>query len=435
MEERQQEQRQRPTSPLFADNAELKKNKRTSGQKIIMFVMLVVVAVMTFVFMADNSERTVEREKNSRNARLTDASRLTNDLLEASRKPPVIPPRPTEKAVEEKPPEKKSQVIVVQQSQAPKKKTRKITDYEKESGRKWRDFRTNSLESKSSIDSFGNLRSEAPQPTQNSSSSGQFAARGGAGNLNAADIQAMAALEATKSPQQRKLDFLTQGGGGRTPQDYSSNIRRPQLAPMELKAGTVIPGLLLTGINSDLPGMVIGQVSENVYDSATGNWLLIPQGSRLIGVYDSNIAQGQNRVAVVWNRIIYPDGSSLNIAGTPGADLAGYSGIKGKVDNHYGQLLVAALFTSFFTAAVDIASNRSNDNSNNNNNNRKSAKDVLVETTATTIANIGSRLAERALDIQPTIIVKPGTRHNVIIQQDVIFPEPWREPVTAVAGF
>ena len=434
MEERKEE-RQRPASPLFADNAELKKNKRTSGQKIIMFVMFIVVTVMIFVFMADNSERTVERERSSRNARLTDASRLTNDLLEASRRPPVLPQRPTETAEEEKPPEKKPQQVIIVQQTAPKKKTRKVTDEQKESRRKWRDLRANSLESKSSIESFSNLRSDAPQPAQNSASGSALAARG-SGNLSASDLQAMAALESMKTPQQRKLDFLTQSDG-RTPQDYSSNIRRPQLAPMELKAGTVIPGLLLTGINSDLPGMVIGQVSENVYDSATGNWLLIPQGSRLIGVYDSNIAQGQNRVAVVWNRIIYPDGSSLNIAGTPGADLAGYSGIKGKVDNHYGQLLMAALFTSFFTAAVDIASDRNNDNSNNNNNNndRKSARDVLVETTATTIANIGSRLAERALDIQPTIIVKPGTRHNVIIQQDVIFPEPWREPTTKVSGF
>ena len=433
MEERKEE-RQRPASPLFADNAELKKNKRTSGQKIIMFVMFVVVAVMIFVFMAENSERTVgERERSSRNARMTDSSKLRNDLLEASKRPPAIPTRPAQTEAEEEP-EKKPKVIVVQQPLPSQKKIRKVTDYQKESGRKWRDFRANSLESKSSIESFSNLRSEAPQPSQNSASSGALAARGaGPGNLSAADLQAMAALESMKTPQQRKLDFLTQQGADRTPQDYSTNIRRAQLAPLELKAGTVIPGLLLTGINSDLPGMVIGQVSENVYDTATGGWLLIPQGSRLIGVYDSNIAYGQKRVAVVWNRIIYPDGSSLNIAGTPGADLAGYSGIKGKVDNHYGQLLVAALFTSFFTAAVDIASD--SESNNNNNNDRKSARDVLVETTATTIANIGSRLAERALDIQPTIIVKPGTRHNVIIQQDVIFPEPWREPVTAVAGF
>ena len=118
----------------------------------------------------------------------------------------------------------------------------------------------------------------------------------GAGSANAELQAALAAIG--KSPQQNKLDFLTQEGGDRTPQGYSESTRKAQITPLELKAGTVLPGLLLTGINSDLPGMVIGQVSENVYDSATGAWLLIPQGARLLGVYDSQITQGQKRVEI-----------------------------------------------------------------------------------------------------------------------------------------
>jgi type IV secretion system protein VirB10 len=179
--------------------------------------------------------------------------------------------------------------------------------------------------------------------------------------------------------------------------------------------------------------MVVGQVSENVYDTATGHYMLIPQGTRIIGVYDSRITYGQKRVSVVWNRLVYPDGSSLNIAGSPGADLAGYSGIKGRVNNHYGQLLTAALFTSFFTAAIDIASGGSVANSNSNE--PKSAKDILAETTATTIAGVGARLAERALDIQPTIVIKPGTRFNVMVTQDVAFLSPWTQKSSRVAGF
>jgi type IV secretion system protein VirB10 len=193
---------------------------------------------------------------------------------------------------------------------------------------------------------------------------------------------------------------------------------------MELKAGTVIPGILLVGINSDLPGTVIGQVSENVYDTATGRYLLVPQGTRIIGVYDSRITHGQKRVAVVWNRLIYPDGSSLNIAGSVGADIAGYSGIKGRVDNHYGQLLAAALFTSVFTAGVDIASG--SDGNTGYGSERKSAKDILVETTGTAIANAGARLAERALDIQPTITIRPGSRFNVMVTRDAAFLSPWK---------
>ena len=380
---------QRPTSPLFADNAELKKGKRTSGQKILMFVLIIVAAVLIFVMMAQNSEQTIQdRERESRRTSFSDPSKLKNDLLEAARRAPIPPPQAETVVPEE---QTKSPQIIVLQPPAPTKTARKVTDAQKEEGKRYRDLKQNSLTGKSVVEGFADLKGEAE-----------------------------------KSPQEEI-------GGGRTPQGYSENTRKAQIAPLDLKAGTVLPGLLLTGINSDLPGMVLGQISENVYDSATGAWLLIPQGARLLGVYDSQITQGQKRVGIVWNRIVYPGGSSLNIAGSPGADMAGYSGIKGKVDHHYSQLLMAGLFTSFFTAAVDIASDNKDDTGNNNQ--KKSAKDILVETTGTTIANIGAKLAEKALEIQPTIVIKPGSRFNVMVQQDVVFPEPWREPTTNVSGF
>lgn len=427
---------QRPTSPLFADNAELKKGKRTSGQKILMFVLIIVAAVLIFVMMAQNSEQTIQdRERESRRTSFSDPSKLKNDLLEAARRAPIPPPQAETVVPEE---QTKSPQIIVLQPPAPTKTARKVTDAQKEEGKRYRDLKQNSLMGKSVVEGFADLKGEAEKSPQEEMLARLLAlgagAGTGAGAAGAGSAELQAALAAIgKSPQQNKLDFLTQEGGGRTPQGYSENTRKAQIAPLELKAGTVLPGLLLTGINSDLPGMVLGQISENVYDSATGAWLLIPQGARLLGVYDSQITQGQKRVGIVWNRIVYPDGSSLNIAGSPGADMAGYSGIKGKVDHHYSQLLMAGLFTSFFTAAVDIASDNKDDTGNNNQ--KKSAKDILVETTGTTIANIGAKLAEKALEIQPTIVIKPGSRFNVMVQQDVVFPEPWREPTTNVSGF
>lgn len=425
---------QRPTSPLFADNAELKKGKRTSGQKILMFVLIIVAAVLIFVMMAQNSEQTIQdRERESRRTSFSDPSKLKNDLLEAARRAPIPPPQAETVVPEE---QTKSPQIIVLQPPAPTKTARKVTDAQKEEGKRYRDLKQNSLTGKSVVEGFADLKGEAEKSPQEEMLARLLAlgAGAGAGAAGAGSAELQAALAAIgKSPQQNKLDFLTQEGGGRTPQGYSENTRKAQIAPLELKAGTVLPGLLLTGINSDLPGMVLGQISENVYDSATGAWLLIPQGARLLGVYDSQITQGQKRVGIVWNRIVYPDGSSLNIAGSPGADMAGYSGIKGKVDHHYSQLLMAGLFTSFFTAAVDIASDNKDDTGNNNQ--KKSAKDILVETTGTTIANIGAKLAEKALEIQPTIVIKPGSRFNVMVQQDVVFPEPWREPTTNVSGF
>ena len=425
---------QRPTSPLFADNAELKKGKRTSGQKILMFVLIIVAAVLIFVMMAQNSEQTIQdRERESRRTSFSDPSKLKNDLLEAARRAPIPPPQAETVVPEE---QTKSPQIIVLQPPAPTKTARKVTDAQKEEGKRYRDLKQNSLTGKSVVEGFADLKGEAEKSPQEEMLARLLAlgAGAGAGAAGAGSAELQAALAAIgKSPQQNKLDFLTQEGGGRTPQGYSENTRKAQIAPLELKAGTVLPGLLLTGINSDLPGMVLGQISENVYDSATGAWLLIPQGARLLGVYDSQITQGQKRVGIVWNRIVYPDGSSLNISGSPGADMAGYSGIKGKIDHYYSQLLMAGLFTSFFTAAVDIASDNKDDTGNNNQ--KKSAKDILVETTGTTIANIGAKLAEKALEIQPTIVIKPGSRFNVMVQQDVVFPEPWREPTTNVSGF
>ena len=398
-----------------------------------MFILIVVVAVMFFVIMAQNSERTIqERESESRRTSFSDPSKLKNDLLEAARRTPIPPPQAETAAPEE---QRKSPKIIILQSPAPQKTARRVTDAQREEGRRYRDLKQNSLTGKSVVEGFADEPEAEQSPEERLAR--LLALSGGAGAAGAGssgNTELQAALAAIgKSSQQSKLDFLTQEGGGRTPQGYSESTRKAQIAPLELKAGTVIPGLLITGINSDLPGMVIGQVSENVYDTATGSWLLIPQGARLVGVYDSQITRGQKRVGIVWNRIIYPDGSSLNIAGSPGADMAGYSGIKGKVDHHYSQLLMAGLFTSFFTAAVDIASDNKDDTGNNNQ--KKSAKDVLVETTGTTIANIGAKLAEKALEIQPTIVIKPGSRFNVLVQQDVIFPEAWREATTRVEGF
>lgn len=432
-----------PSPQLLYDGASVS-GKRTAGQKIIMFVLILIALVMTFVVTALNSRRALQGREyadGSSSAQFSDPSQLRSELIEAARRKraqlvpePIqidseIPlPAPIQAPIQPK-------IIVLQPNppvvQQPRRNVPRVTDTEREEAKRYRELKATSLSSKSSVDGFEKSVEATPSGTQ---SGGNYSYRGSPDGITAAQIQEILAMAGVQTPadsQAKKLEFLMHSGAERTPQGYSENVRQPQVAKMELKAGTVIPGLLITGINSDLPGMVIGQVSENVYDTATGRWLLIPQGSRLIGVYDSNISYGQKRVGIVWNRLIYPDGSNLNIAGSPGADMAGYSGINGKVDNHYGQLLSAAIFTSLFTAAVDIV----NDDKNNNNNEKKNARDILVETTATTIANIGAKMADKALDIQPTILIKPGARFNVMIQQDIIFPVPWVNPKTQVAGF
>jgi type IV secretion system protein VirB10 len=435
-----------PPSPLSMDMGDMNgknagakntKARRTSGQKILMFALIVTATVFGFVMMAANSARTVrerQADEKGRKPLMSDPTALENDLLAAAE---TLKYRQTKAPIETPlAPENRIAVVrpPVERRAEPRILSVPVTDEEREAARKYRDMRLNALLSKSGIDGFQEIsKADGVGEKGNSFSQAQLLnALAGAGGNNAGAGAAL--IQETQNAQdvnandpngyRHKLGFLTQGGAGRTPQGYSANTRNAPLAPMELKAGSVIPGLLITGINSDLPGTVVGQVSENVWDTATGRFLLIPQGTRIVGVYDSRITQGQKRISVVWNRLIYPDGSSLNIAGSPGTDVGGYSGIKGRVDNHYGQLLTAVLFSSVFATLADVAAGDTPDND------KKSAKDVLLETTGVTIANVGARLAERALDIQPTIVVKPGRRFNVMVQQDVVFMQAWKIPAS-----
>jgi type IV secretion system protein VirB10 len=225
--------------------------------------------------------------------------------------------------------------------------------------------------------------------------------------------------------QAKKREFLRGDNGGAAfmPQDYSQNVPLPQQFPYELKAGTVISGLLISGINSDLPGNVLAQVSENVWDTATGKHVLIPKGTKIIGVYDSEVSYGQRRVLFVWNRLILPNGTSLNIAGSPGVDQAGYSGISGKVNEHLGKMLGAALFASVFIAGAEMIYDKDSQQNSDN----KSPSDVAAESTARSILEMGTRLMNKASDIQPTITVRPGKKVGIFVQQDVVFPFPYFE--------
>jgi type IV secretion system protein VirB10 len=426
-------------APVILNEVSLQK-KRTSGQKILMFFAIITVVVMVFTLMAINAEdvskKQEEADRETRTTGFANSSLLEDELFAAaSRMTPAPEPVSIEAPVVTH--QSKTQIIMVRPTPVKtpaKKRVRPITDAERDLAKRYRDMKNNAILSKSNVDGF--MGSNKSVSAEHQAEAPEFEPPNHAPeyDLPPEAMQAlMQGMQKDANGQMQKLDFLLTDSAKRTPQGYSGNTRMPQMSPMELKAGTVIPGLLLTGVNSDLPGSIIGQVSENVYDSATGNFLLIPQGTRILGVYDSKITYGQKRIGIVWNRLIYPDGSSLNIAGSPGTDLGGYSGIKGKVDNHYGQLLSAAFFTSLFAGAADIATGGRNNN--NSDNEKKSVRDILVETVGVEIATIGAKMADRALDIQPTIKINPGQRFNVMVQQDVVFLQPWNPARSSVAGF
>lgn len=196
--------------------------------------------------------------------------------------------------------------------------------------------------------------------------------------------------------------------------DYLTNPLLPAISRYEVKAGTLIPAALLTAVNSDLPGEAIAQVTEPVYDHVTGRIVLIPQGSRLIGQYDSQVAYGQSRVQIAWNRIIMPDGRSINIGSMTGADRSGVAGLRDRVDTHFGQLARGALLSTLFSvgaAAAQDAGSRSSDG-------------VVLNSAGTGVSasaqQIGQQITARDLNRQPTIRIRAGFPARVIVNKDMI---------------
>ena len=217
---------------------------------------------------------------------------------------------------------------------------------------------------------------------------------------------------ADQNMQGRKNEFMTQTD--RSDGYLPNQIVRPR-SPYEVKAGTIIPTVLVTGINSDLPGTILGQVRENVYDTVSGNYLLVPQGSKLLASYDSMVAYGQERVLVCWQRLIRPDGTSLSLDCQPGVDLGGYAGFADTVDNHWWRVLTGVALGSVLAAGVVVPQG-------NVSGYVPTIGQGMAANAAGAINQAGQQITNRALGIQPTIKVRPGFSVNVLVTKDLILP-------------
>lgn len=203
---------------------------------------------------------------------------------------------------------------------------------------------------------------------------------------------------------------------------YLPNRQVPPLSPFELKRGSVIPATLITGIDSDLPGRITAQVSQNVYDSATGHRLLVPQGTKLFGRYDNQVSFGQSRVLVIWTDLIFPNGSSLAIGGMAGADARGNGGFADKIDNHYVKTFGAAILLAVIGAGIDMAVPQSSVHANSSD-----ASDAARRNFAETFGRTAERTIGKNLDVQPTLRIRPGYKFNVIVDQDIVFPSSYSD--------
>jgi type IV secretion system protein VirB10 len=248
---------------------------------------------------------------------------------------------------------------------------------------------------------------ELTSPTGQPSSVGAAAT---ASSQPAQPTQPVADDTFTQNGQDRKLAFINASVDRRT--TSPDRVEAPASSYV-VQAGNIIPASLITGIRSDLPGQITAQVTENVFDSPTGRFLLIPQGTRLIGVYDSQIAFGQSRVLLVWTRLIMPNGRSIVLERQPGADTAGYAGLEDDVDNHWGALFKAALLSTLLGVGSELGAG--SDTGNNGDiiqALRHGASDSLNQT--------GQRVVQRNLNIQPTLTIRPGFPVSVIVNRDLV---------------
>lgn len=222
------------------------------------------------------------------------------------------------------------------------------------------------------------------------------------------------ALDPTNDPnaQDRKAAFVA----ALDPTGDSNPHRlEPAASPYLLSAGSVISASLITGLRSDLPGLVTAQVTETVYDSPTGRILLVPQGARLVGSYDSVVAFGQTRPLVVWQRIIMPDGSSLRIDNVPATDPSGYAGLQDKVDFHTWQLLKGIALSTVFGVGSELSLSGDSD-----------LVQAIRQSTQANVSRSGDQITQRNLNIQPTITIRPGSAVRLVVHKDLILA-PWRQ--------
>ncbi|WP_168879695.1 IncP-type conjugal transfer protein TrbI [Rhizobium sp. P28RR-XV] len=241
----------------------------------------------------------------------------------------------------------------------------------------------------------------------------------GASDLYAAALRAgIGGQNLDPNEQRSKEDFfnadLKEAG-------YLPNRVVPQQSLYELKRGSVIPATLITGINSDLPGRITAQVSQNVFDSATGHRLLIPQGTKLFGRYDSKVSFGQNRVLVVWTDIIFPNGSTLQIGGMAGTDAQGYGGFNDKVNNHYLKTFGSAVLIALIGTGIDASVPQSSTLAT-----QDTASDAARRNFAESFGRVAEQTISKNLNVQPTLEIRPGYRFNVLVDQDIIFPGAYR---------
>ncbi|EDN5970358.1 conjugal transfer protein TrbI [Campylobacter coli] len=217
-------------------------------------------------------------------------------------------------------------------------------------------------------------------------------------------------LESGTNKDVQGQQFLSQ----KKDNSYLKYVKQKPLSTYEIKAGWNIPAILITGVNSDLPGQILAQVTQNVYDSATGKYLLIPQGTKVVGAYSSNIIYGQSRLLVAWNKLIFPNGDTLNLDGMQGTSQDGYTGFEDQVDNHYFRIFGSAFLLSSISAGIALSDN------SDTNSEKETASDKAIAQAIQQMGQVASEMIRKNMNISPTLKIRPGYKFNIFVTKDII---------------
>ncbi len=274
---------------------------------------------------------------------------------------------------------------------------------------------------------FAGNGGSAAGPAGSGGASGVGSAGGGGGAGGGASASGAGGRGTTHAQSTAYLDgpsgqYAVQGANvvlpeGGNPKDILQAQRFAPVSKFEIVAGSAIPASLITGIDSEIPGLVSGLVREDVYDSHTGKYLLIPRGSRLVGLYDNQVQYGQTRIVVAWQRLIFPDTTSIDLLNMPGNDTGGYAGFGGKVDNHFGLIFNAVLLTSAFAVGAELASPQTGGLTYN-----QTTGQLVSQSVGTQIAQTGTNIVNKDLQIPPVIHVAPGYPFIVFVDRDIVLP-------------
>ncbi len=385
-------------------------NKRLSKVPLVLIAIVTIMILFSIVYAAiarkqslSKQDTVVEENKKQTTTTNKDIKSYIDTLAQAKRSEPTETPK-EETTTPQTPISPINNTKPTPQTQLPLGNV--PTTYASEADQKElqmkKDMRLKALTSASKI---GTIKDERVQQTQTTKKPT---------NANVNDIvTASLAASSEKMNEREATEFLKRTAN----KGYLQQQKQKPISKYEIKAGWIIPATLIGGINSDLPGSTMAQVSQNVYDTATGLYLLIPQGTKLVGEYKSNVLYGQQRVLSAWTKLIFPNGDTLSLEGMNGTSPDGYSGFTDEVDNHYFRIFGSAFLMSSITAGIALSDNSSGEKETN--------ADKAMAQALEQMSTVGSEMIKKNMNISPTLKIRPGYKFDIFVTKDIIL-EPLR---------